>query len=92
MHLNSGIPNRAFYLVAEALEGNAWEHAGQIWYDTITGPSLTARADFSAFASATLDAASTRYGATSAEVAAVREGWRGVGVAANPVEVGRDER
>jgi Zn-dependent metalloprotease len=92
VHLNSGIPNRAFYLVAEALGGNAWEHAGQIWYDAITGPILTARADFSAFASATLAAASTRYGATSAEVTAVREGWRGVGVATNPVEVGRDER
>lgn len=25
VHINSGIPNRAFYLLAEALGGNAWE-------------------------------------------------------------------
>jgi Zn-dependent metalloprotease len=30
VHLNSGIPNRAFALVAEDLGGNAWETAGQI--------------------------------------------------------------
>ncbi|MBC7590914.1 MAG: M4 family metallopeptidase [Salinibacterium sp.] len=80
VHLNSGIPNRAFYLVAEALGGRAWEHAGQIWYDTITGPTLTARADFAAFAAVTLEAAGARYGAISAEVVAVRKGWAGVGI------------
>ena len=80
VHLNSGIPNRAFYLAAEALGGRAWERAGQIWYDTITGPTLTARADFAAFAAVTLEAAGSRYGATSAEVAAVRGGWAGVGI------------
>ncbi|MGO4104514.1 M4 family metallopeptidase [Leifsonia sp. YAF41] len=37
VHLNSGIPNRAFYLVADALGGNAWESPGQIWYDALTG-------------------------------------------------------
>ena len=35
VHINSGIPNHAFYLVAEALGGNAWEKAGQIWYDAL---------------------------------------------------------
>ncbi len=35
VHLNSGIPNRAFYLAATALGGYAWEQAGRIWYDTI---------------------------------------------------------
>ncbi|MDJ0334965.1 M4 family metallopeptidase [Salinibacterium sp. G-O1] len=92
VHLNSGIPNRAFYLVAEALGGNAWDRAGQIWYDTITGPILTARADFSAFAAATLDAAGSRYGSRSAEVSAVRAGWAGVGIrpasAPRPAKIG----
>ncbi|CAM5676724.1 hypothetical protein SFUMM280S_07534 [Streptomyces fumanus] len=32
VHINSGIPNHAFYLAATALGGNAWERAGQIWY------------------------------------------------------------
>ena len=80
VHLNSGIPNRAFYLVAEQLGGNAWEHAGRIWYETITGPELTARADFAEFASATIVAATGLFGADSAETAAVRSGWSGVGV------------
>ncbi len=80
VHLNSGIPNHAFYLAAETLGGYAWERAGQVWYDTITGPILTARADFAAFASATVAAATARYGPESAEVSAVRGGWAGVGV------------
>ena len=29
VHINSGIPNQAFYLVATTLGGNAWEAAGQ---------------------------------------------------------------
>ncbi len=78
VHINSGIPNRAFYLVAEALGGNAWERAGQIWYDTITGPILTARADFSAFAAATVAAATARFGAmlTRGDCSARRLGRR----------------
>lgn len=84
VHLNSGIPNRAFYLVAESLGGNAWERAGQVWYDTITGPILTARADFAAFATATITAASTRHGERSVEVHAVRDAWAGVGVTPAP--------
>ncbi|KAJ8134076.1 hypothetical protein OY671_012710, partial [Metschnikowia pulcherrima] len=34
VHINSGIPNRAFYSAATALDGPAWEVAGRIWYDT----------------------------------------------------------
>jgi len=32
VHINSGIPNRAFYLAATAIGGFAWEKAGRIWY------------------------------------------------------------
>ena len=85
VHLNSGIPNRAFYLVAEALGGNAWEAPGQIWYDTLTGPHLTENADFAAFAQATATAAITRYGVGSAEHGAVLAGWNGVGVVFDPL-------
>src|SRR5919205_959577 len=38
VHINSGIPNHAFYLVATALGGHAWEKAGHIWYETIRDP------------------------------------------------------
>ncbi len=54
VHLNSGIPNRAFYLTATALGGNSWERAGQIWFDVLTGGELTANADFAQFARLTV--------------------------------------
>jgi Zn-dependent metalloprotease len=85
VHLNSGIPNRAFYLVAEALGGNAWEAPGQIWYDTLTGQSLTATATFAGFAAATESAAIARYGRDSREHRAVRTGWAGVGLTLDPM-------
>jgi Zn-dependent metalloprotease len=80
VHLNSGIPNRAFYLVADSLGGQAWESAGQIWYDTLTSGGLDRRVDFAGFAGATLRAAETRFGQSSAEENAVRAAWETVGV------------
>lgn len=75
VHLNSGIPNHAFYLVAAALGGFAWERAGRIWYDTITGGGLPVKADFSQFAQATKNAAASRFGPGSAEQRAVVQAW-----------------
>ncbi|OMH27621.1 peptidase M4 family protein [Tersicoccus phoenicis] len=80
VHLNSGIPNHAFYLTATALGGNAWDRAGRIWYDTITSDRLPASADFARFAQETLDVAAARFGADGAEVSAVTDAWQGVGV------------
>jgi Zn-dependent metalloprotease len=80
VHLNSGIPNHAFYLAAIALGGNAWERAGQIWYDAVVGGSLPATSDFARFAAETTDAAVSRYGANSAEQRAVSTAWQKVGV------------
>lgn len=80
VHLNSGIPNHAFYLVAAALGGNAWEKAGLIWYSALTGGTLQPTADFAAFAAATAQAATNEFGAGSKEHTAVRAGWEGVGV------------
>ncbi|KAA9153293.1 M4 family metallopeptidase [Microbacterium lushaniae] len=79
VHINSGIPNRAFYLTAAALGGKAWERAGRIWYRALTD-GLSPTIDFAGFAAATLAAARAEYGEDSEEVAAVRDGWVGVGV------------
>ena len=79
VHLNSGIPNHAFYLLATALGGNAWERAGQIWYDTLTGGELQPRASFADFARLTVAAARTRYG-SGEEQEAVTKAWSTVGV------------
>ena len=80
VHTNSGIPNRAFFLVATALRGNAWEKAGQIWYDTIRDKSLIASANFAAFAGRTVANAGHRYGSNSVEQKAVSDAWNQVGV------------
>jgi Zn-dependent metalloprotease len=80
VHINSGIPNHAFYLVATTLGGNAWERAGQIWYDTLTGGSLTPDSGFAEAAQATIAAAGQRYGSGSAEQQAVNDAWQQVKV------------
>lgn len=84
VHLNSGIPNHAFYLAATAIGGQAWEGAGRIWYDTLTGGTLRPAATFAEFAAATADAASARFGAESTEHRAVAKAWAAVGVIARP--------
>ncbi|WP_374983227.1 M4 family metallopeptidase [Streptomyces fradiae] len=80
VHINSGIPNHAFYLVATALGGPAWERAGQIWYDVLTGGKLKETADFAAFARLTVAAARERFGESGAEAEAVLKAWSTVGV------------
>lgn len=81
VHINSGIPNRAFFLAATRLGGFAWERAGLIWYRTLTSGTLSPTADFAAFAAATRATAAAEYGEESEEVDAVRAAWAGVGVA-----------
>lgn len=80
VHTNSGIPNRAFYVVASTLGGNSWDAAGPIWYAALCDPSLPATATFSDFAKRTLIQAERTYGAQSGEVDAVRKGWDDVEV------------
>jgi len=80
VHINSGIPNHAFYLVAAALGGFAWLKAGQIWYDTLLDPRLEQSADFAAFANLTSMNAAHRYGNGCAEQNAVLAAWKQVGV------------
>lgn len=80
VHINSGIPNRAFHLAATTLGGHAWEGAGPVWYDTLVDSRLAHDSDFAAFAELTRDNAGRRFGASSGEAEAVREAWRAVGV------------
>lgn len=77
VHINSGIPNRAFYLAAQALGGHAWEAAGRVWYDALCDPSLSREADFPTFAGLTLRHAAD---AGNSAMEAVRDAWQTVGV------------
>lgn len=90
VHINSGIPNHAFYLAATAIGGNAWEGAGQVWYDALTGDGIAADCDFATFADLTVRAAETRYAADAPEVRAVRDAWVQVGVLEPPADSADD--
>ncbi len=79
VHINSGIPNHAFYLTAVAIGGNAWESAGKIWYETLT-TKLKSSANFADCAYATVQSAGEIFGTGSKEEKAVEEAWKKVGV------------
>ena len=79
VHINSGIPNHAFYLAATTLGGHAWERAGRIWYDVLTGGELRQDAMFTDFATLTVQAARARFG-EGEELLAVTKAWERVGV------------
>lgn len=80
VHINSGIPNRAFAVVALELGGNAWEAPGQIWYSTLTSGSLPPACTFGRFAKATAASAKELFGAGSSEHDAVLKAWETVKV------------
>ncbi|ATG50664.1 peptidase M4 family protein [Brachybacterium vulturis] len=80
VHINSGIPNRAFYLAATGIGGASWEGAGPLWYEALIRPGLPKDADFATFAAATLEVAAVRHGEGSPQHAAVADAWRSVGV------------
>lgn len=80
VHINSGIPNHAFYQVATRIGGHAWETAGRIWYDTLRDPRVRPDIGFLAFARVTADVAGRSHGVGSPVQQAVSAGWAAVGI------------
>ncbi|AWM36728.1 Protease PrtS precursor [Gemmata obscuriglobus] len=78
VHINSGIPNKAFYLTAVGIGGNAWEAPGHIWYEALRASG--ADTQFQEFADTTYAKAGELYGTDSAEQRAVSAAWREVGI------------
>lgn len=79
VHINSGIPNKAFYELAIRLDGFAWERAGHIWYVTLRD-KLRPNSQFQDCANMTFAAAGELFGVGSKEQQAVREAWDVVGI------------
>jgi Zn-dependent metalloprotease len=79
VHINSGIPNRAFYLASVNIGGYAWQKAGLIWYRALT-TALGATADFQAAADETSAVAAALFGDRSIERQAVSDAWQTVGL------------
>jgi Zn-dependent metalloprotease len=79
VHINSGIPNHAFYLAASEIGGYAWEKAGKIWYVALCD-RLGVGASFKQAAKVTIKTAEELYGQNSLEQKAVQNAWQKVGV------------
>jgi hypothetical protein len=78
-HINSGIPNHAFYELAILLGGKAWSVAGKIWYRTLT-EKLRPASQFQDCADATYESAGELFGKQSAPQLAVLAAWKTVGI------------
>ena len=79
VHINSGIPNHAFYLAAMMLGGEAWEKAGKIWYEALQAIN-NPHARFIDWADETMEQARNLFGAGSRELILARRAWKLVGV------------
>ena len=78
VHINSGIPNHAFYRASVELGGNAWERLGDVWYQALQ--LLEPDSRFQDCAEITEREATGRFGVRSREVHCIRRGWRAVGI------------
>ena len=78
VHINSGIPNHAFYLFAKAVGGNAWDKPGAIWYDAMR--QLSSNSQFADMARVTRMIAAARHGAGSTIETALTNAWKQVGL------------
>lgn len=81
VHDTSGIPNRAFYLIAIGFGGFAWLKAGRIWYETLRDPRVKEfgyRITFKNWADVTVDQADSLFGVPASII--VRNAWVSVGV------------
>ncbi|HWO25294.1 MAG TPA: M4 family metallopeptidase, partial [Kofleriaceae bacterium] len=87
VHINSGIPNKTFYLLAMggahhlggSMTGIGPDKAAAIWYKALTA-YMTSSTGFARAGKATYDAAVALYGAGSLEAAAVVSAWGLTGI------------
>ena len=78
VHINSGIPNHAFYLFARAIGGNSWDSAGAIWYETMR--KLSSDSVFTDMVATTEMIAVKNHGNQSTQHKALMAAWRAVGL------------
>jgi Zn-dependent metalloprotease len=86
VHINSGIPNKAFYLTAMEIGGFAWEAPGLIWYESLK--ASTVETQFQNFADTTYQKAGELFGVDSDEQRAVLAAWQEVGIRISGIPVG----
>ncbi len=79
-HINSGIPNRAFFLATTALALPSWIGAARIWYRALTSKEASPAMGFSKFAALTITAAIELQHEIPGAEHAVRMAWDAVEV------------
>lgn len=79
VHINSGIPNKAFYELAVSLGGNAWDKAGRIWYITLRD-RLLETTEFQECAEMTYEVAQQEFSGNATVAQAVKAAWAKVGI------------
>ena len=89
VHINSGIPNHVFYLLAKGgthahiagptVTGIGADKAARIWYKALT-TYMTSSTNFAGARTATFNAATALYGVGSAEATSVANAWSACGV------------
>jgi Zn-dependent metalloprotease len=78
VHINSGIPNKAFADFAIAVGGFSWTAALPVWYESNSGTNrIDSNADFAVFAAKTVENCTKMF---PQHVAALKSAWNGVGV------------
>lgn len=80
-HINSGIPNHAFFLFATQLGRPSWCEPAKIWYRALTSPEVTPQTDFAKFSALTERIAADEFQGIPGVLAAVRFAWSSVGIA-----------
>jgi len=79
VHINSGIPNHAFYLYCMLLGGKSWGTPGKVWYRALQQLN-NPYASFADWAVETMQAAIALHATGSREVVALRRAWKLVGI------------
>lgn len=78
VHVNSGIPNRACYLIADAIGRGATE---RIYFHILEARLLSSRGNFVDMRRAAIQSATELFGEGSAQAAAVADAFAAVGIA-----------
>ncbi|WP_425448712.1 M4 family metallopeptidase [Dethiothermospora halolimnae] len=76
VHINSGIPNKAFYYIASDI---GFEKSGDIYYRALT-TYLTSKSNFEDCRNALVQSASDIYGSNSQEVSVIEDSFAAVGI------------
>lgn len=80
VHINSGIPNKAFGLFAMAVGGNSWEAPAHVWWESNSGKNrVGSTANIHDFAKKTVENCTKMF---PQHLPALKKAWSDVGVAA----------